>query len=319
MEVPEPVPGPRDLRVAVRAVAVNPVDTKLRRALGPGPLDPPRVLGFDVAGVVDGIGPEVTRFAVGDEVYYAGDLTRAGGNAELQLVDERLAAGKPRSLEFAEAAAMPLTFLTAWELLFERMGIDPGGGASGQTLLVIGGGGGMGSAVVQLAKQAGLRVVATASREETAAWCREFGAEEVIDHRQALRPQLEAAGISEVPWIVNLVDTVAYWEQTADLIAPLGSLGLIVEPAEKVHLGDPLKAKCVRICWEFMAARAKFRLPDMGRQGETLAEVARLVDAGQLRTTVRSVVGPLDAGVLRQAHAVMEAGTAVGKIVIRNG
>ena len=313
-ELPVPVPGPRDLLVEVRAVAVNPVDTKLR-APKPGVEEPPRVLGFDAAGVVVAVGAEVTRFAAGEAVYYAGDLTRPGCNAEYQAVDERLVARKPGSLDFAEAAALPLTSVTAWELLFERMGIDRERDA-GMPLLVIGGAGGMGSITIQLAKWAGLRVVATASRPASATWCRDFGADAVVDPRQPLRPQVEAMGISGFPHIVNLVNTEEYWSQTADLIAPLGALGLIVEPREKLPLGDPLKAKCVRICWEFMAARAKFRLPDMGRQGEILAEVARLVDSGKLRTTVGRVLSPINAAMLREAHAEMEAGTAIGKTVL---
>lgn len=315
IELPVPVPGGRDLRVRVMAMAVNPVDTKLR-APKEGVEDPPRVLGFDAAGVVDAVGEGVRGFAAGDEVFYSGDLTRAGCNAEFQLVDERLVARKPGSLGFGEAAAMPLTALTAWELLFERMGVDEAGGNAGEVCLVIGGAGGMGSIAIQLAKMAGLRVVATASREASAAWCRRFGADEVVDPRQPLRAQLGALGIADVPWILNLVNTEAYWSQTADLIAPFGALGLIVEPREKLAIGDPLKMKCVKICWEFMAARAKFGRPDLARQGEILAEVARLVDAGRLRTTLGRVLSPVNAANLRAAHAEMEAGTAIGKTVL---
>lgn len=313
--LPVPEPGPRDLRVRVLALAVNPVDTKLR-APKPGIEDPPRVLGFDAAGVVDAVGNEVSGFDVGDEVYASGDLFRPGCNAEYYLVDERLAARKPASLEFEDAAALPLTALTAWELLFERMGVDRHGANAGEACLVIGGAGGMGSIAIQLAKLAGLRVVATASRAASAEWCHGLGADAVVNPRQPLRPQIEVLGLTELPWILNLVNTEAYWEQTADLIAPLGSIGLIVEPREKLHIGDPLKMKCVRICWEFMAARAKFRRPDMARQGAILAEVAGLVDAGSLRTTKGRLLQPVNAANLRAAHAEMEAGTALGKTVL---
>lgn len=315
-ETPPPTPGPRELLVRVEAVAVNPVDAKIRRTLGDQVLAPPRILGFDAAATVAAAGAEVSAFAPGDLVYYAGDLTRPGCNAELQVVDERLVARRPASLDAAEAAALPLTMLTAWELLFERMGISAAGADAGRPILVIGAGGGMGSAVVQLAGLAGLRIIATASRPATAAACAALGATHVIDHRQPLRDQVEALGIAAFPFIANLSEPSAYWEQTADLLAPLGSLGLIVEPTRVVHLGDPLKAKCARICWEFMAARPKYQLADMHRQGEILAEVARLVEAGRLRPSVGRSLAPINAANLRAGHAEMEAATAIGKTVL---
>lgn len=314
-EAEMPAPRPRDLLVKVRAVAVNPVDTKIRASLGAGPQDPPRILGWDAAGTVEALGAEVEGFEVGDEVFYAGDLTRAGCNAEYQAVDSRLVAGKPRTWSFAEAAALPLVVLTAWELLFERMGVDPDGKDAGKALLVINGAGGVGSAMIPLARRAGLRVVATASRPETRAWCSLLGAHDVIDHREALRPQAEALGIAAFPYIVNLFSTERYWEATADLIAPLGALGLIVEPKEKLHIGDPLKAKCVRIAWEFMAARAKFQTPDMHVQGETLGKIAALCDAGDFPKIHTRVFDALTVDSLREAHAAMETGAAHGKWV----
>jgi NADPH2:quinone reductase len=315
-ETPDPIPGPRDLLVRIECTAVNPVDTKIRRSLGDALLDPPRILGFDAAGTVEDLGSEVTAFEPGDPVYYSGDISRPGCQAEYQLVDERLVALRPSTLSAPQAAALPLTMLTGWELLFERMSIDPDGSHAGSPILVIGGGGGMGAAVIQLAKLAELSVIATASRPVTVEQCQSLGADHVIDHRQPLRPQLEPLGHSEVPFITNLVDTDGYWEQTADLLAPLGALGLIVEPARPVHVGDPLKAKCARICWEFMAARPIYRLPDMHHQGEILAEIARLVDAGRLRPSIGRTLAPLDASNLRDAHAEMEAGTAIGKTVL---
>ena len=312
----KPVPGPRDLLVRVRAVAVNPVDTKIRASLGEGPHDPPRILGWDAAGVVEAAGSDVMGFQPGDEVFYAGDLTRPGCNAEYQAVDERLVARKPASWSFEESAALPLVSLTAWELLFERMGASPDGRDAGKPLLVINGAGGVGSALIPLAIMAGLTVVATASRPETRDWCLSLGARHVIKHREPLRPQCEALGISEFPYIANLFNTEMYWEATADLIAPLGALGLIVEPREKLHLGDPLKAKCARIAWEFMAARAKFRLPDMHVQGGILAEIAAMCDGGHFPKIHTRVFDGLTVENLREAHAAMESGTARGKWVI---
>ncbi len=316
IETDTPVPGPLDLLVRIHAVAVNPVDTKIRASLGPAPLDPPRILGWDAAGTVEAVGSQVTGFAAGDEVFYAGDITRPGCNAEFQAVDSRLVALKPKSWSSAEAAALPLVALTAWELLFERMGVAPDGKDRAKSLLIINGAGGVGSALIPLARMAGLTVVATASRPETRAWCESLGAHHIINHREPLRPQAEALGISAFPYIANLYNTELYWETTADLIAPLGALGLIVEPGEKLHIGDPLKAKCVRIAWEFMAARAKFQTPDMHRQGEILAEIATLCDSGVFPKIHTRVFESLTASNLTEAHTAMETGTAHGKWVL---
>lgn len=318
-ETDEPVPGPMDLLVRVWAVAVNPVDTKIRNSLGSGPHEPPRILGWDAAGTVEAVGAEVTGFAPGDEVFYSGDLTRPGCNAEYQAVDFRLVAHKPKSWSFTEAAAIPLVALTAWELLFERMGVDPHGKDAGKSLLIINGAGGVGSALIPLARSAGLTVVATASRPETRDWCLALGANHVINHREPLRPQAEALGISAFPYIANLFNTEVYWETTADLIAPFGALGLIVEPREKLHIGDPLKAKCVRIAWEFMAARARFKSPDMHVQGETLAEISARCDSGRFPKLHTRVFDALTSENLREAHAAMEQGIAHGKWVLQVG
>jgi NADPH2:quinone reductase len=313
----KPAPGPMDLLVKVRAVAVNPVDTKIRASLGAQPLDPPRILGWDAAGIVEAVGAEVGGFSIGEEVFYAGDLTRPGCNAEYQVVDSRLAALKPASWSFEETAAIPLVALTAWELLFERMGVDPNGKDGGKALLVINGAGGVGSALIPLAREAGLTVVATASRPETTAWCLSLGTHHVINHRLPLRPQAEALGIPSFPYIANLFNTEAYWETTADLIAPFGALGLIVEPREKLHIGDPLKAKCVRIAWEFMAARARFKSPDMHLQGRYLAEIAARCEAGSFPKIHTRVFENLTSENLREAHAAMEQGLAHGKWVLK--
>jgi len=314
VELPKPEAQGRDLLVRVEAVSVNPVDTKVR-----APKDQveatPRVLGWDAAGVVEAVGPEVAHFRVGDEVYYAGSITRAGSNAEFQLVDERIVGHKPRTLDFAAAAALPLTAITAWEGLFDRLEIDFKGGQRGRSLLIIAGGGGVGSIAIQLARLAGLRVVATASRPETVEWCQTLGADHVIDHREALRPQLEGLGMTQVDYLLNLADTDGYWEDMADLIAPQGGICCIVENKRAVEIGL-LKSKSARFVWEFMFTRAMFGTPDMEAQRHLLNTVAGLVDAGKIRTTLNETISPINAANLRQVHAMLESGKAVGKTVL---
>jgi len=313
---PPAAPQGRDLLVSVQAISVNPVDAKLRRS-GQGEAAPPRILGFDAAGTVVAVGPDVTAFAVGDEVYYAGDVTRPGCNAQLQLVDEHLVGRKPATLDFAEAAALPLTTLTAWELLFQRMPYQLDGRRNaGKVLLVIGGAGGVGSVAIQLGRHAGFTVVATASREETVAWCRQMGAAQVIDHRQPLAPQLQALGIAQVDAALNLADTDRYWQPLGELLAPQGHVGLIVEPAGELRIGDPYKAKCIGIHWEFMFARARFRTADMIEQHRILTRAASLIDAGELRSTLRQRLGTINAHNLRQAHALLESGGSIGKLAL---
>lgn len=311
-----PDPQGQDLLVQVQAVSVNPVDTKLRGAK-PGEENPPRVLGFDAAGTVVAVGPEVTAFEIGDEVYYAGDVTRPGCNAQLQLVDERLVGRKPTTLDFAEAAALPLTTLTAWELLFQRMPFQLDGRRNtGKTLLVIGGAGGVGSMAIQLGRHAGFTVVATASRPQSVQWCEQMGAAHVIDHRQPLAPQLQALGINSVEAAINLANTDLYWQQLGELLAPQGHVGLIVEPAGELRIGDPYKAKCIGIHWEFMFARARFRTADMIEQHRILTRAASLIDAGELRTTLSERLGTINAEHLRQAHRQLEAGSTIGKLAL---
>lgn len=317
LELPRPEPAGQDLLVRVEAVSVNPVDTKLRApAPGRAPEPQPRILGFDAAGVVEAVGPEVTMFQPGDEVYYAGDVTRPGSNAQYQLVDERLVAAKPITLDFAEAAALPLTALTAWELLFERMPYRFDGDNAGRRLLVIAGAGGVGSMAIQLARRAGFTVVATASRPESVDWCRRMGAHEVIDHRQPLGPQLRALGMEAVEAAVNFADTDRYWDTLGELLAPQGHVGLIVEPAGPLRIGDPYKAKSIGIHWEFMFTRSRFRTADMACQHRILSRVASLVEAGELRTTVSETLGPITAANLREAHRRLESGRTVGKLVL---
>jgi NADPH2:quinone reductase len=315
VELARPEARGRDLLVRVEAISVNPVDTKVR-APKPQVEAQPKVLGYDAAGVVEAVGEAVTNFRVGDAVYYAGDITRAGSNAQFQLVDERIVARKPDTLDFAAAAALPLTAITAWELLFQRMPFDADEGGTGKSLLVIGGAGGVGSIAIQLARRAGFTVIATASRPETVAWCRRYGAHHVIDHRQPLAPQLAAIGFEAIDAAIGLVEIDRYWDELGTLLAPQGHLGLIVEPKGPLGIGDPFKAKCVGIHWEMMFARPRFRTADVAEQGRILERVAALVDAGALAGTLGDVITPINAANLREAHRRLESGTTIGKLVL---
>ncbi|MBB6342168.1 zinc-binding alcohol dehydrogenase family protein [Pseudomonas fluvialis] len=309
----EPTPGPHDLLVEVRAIAVNPVDTKIRRNVAPE-AGQTKVLGWDVAGVVRAVGSAVSLFKVGDEVFYAGALQRPGGNSERHLVDERLVGHKPRSLSFAEAAALPLTALTAWELLFDRLKVPQRASAKGH-LLIVGAAGGVGSILTQLARQlTGLTVIGTASRAETQQWVRELGAHEVIDHRQPLHAELQRLGIAQVERVASLTHTDQHYEQIIEALAPQGQLALIDDPAQLDVVR--LKRKSLSLHWEFMYTRSLFETPDMLEQHHILERVSQLVDAGTLRTTLGEHFGVINAANLRRAHALLENGQARGKIVL---
>ena len=315
VELPTPVAGEHDLLVRVEAVSVNPVDTKLR-APKPQVETSPRVLGYDAAGVVEAVGSAVAGFQPGDRVYYAGDVTRPGSNAQFQAVDARLAALMPHNLDFADAAALPLVAITAWELLFQRMPFDSEHGGDGKSLLVIAGAGGVGSIAIQLARRAGFTVIATASRAESADWCRAMGARHVVNHREPLAPQLGALGLPQIDAALNLADTDAYWDELGALLAPQGHVGLIVEPKGALNIGDPYKAKCIGIHWEFMFARARFKTEDMAEQGRILARVAERVDAGELKDIRRETLQPINAANLREAHRRLESGGSIGKLTL---
>ncbi len=307
----DPTPGAHDLLVEVRAVAVNPVDTKVRQGLVERES---KVLGWDVSGVVREVGSAVSRFAVGDEVYYAGELFRPGCNSELHLVDEHLAGHKPKSLDHAQAAALPLTAVTAWELLFDRLGVAEGGGA-GQQLLVMGAAGGVGSVLVQLARQlTELTVIGTASRAETQDWVRELGAHHVIDHHQPLRPQLEALGLDGVTLVASLTHTDQHYAQLVEALRPQGRLAVIDDPEQLDAV--PMKLKSLSLHWELMFTRSLFQTPDKVRQHEILERVAQLVDQGTLKTTLGEHLGRIDAANLRRAHALLESHQARGKLVL---
>ena len=310
-ELPMPLAGPHDLLVEVRAVSVNPVDTKIR--LG-APVTEPRVLGWDASGIVRAVGSNVTLFKEGDEVFYAGSLVRPGSNSEFHTVDERIVGRKPSSLDFAQSAALPLTAITAWELLFDRLKVQEGGG-EGKSLLVIGAAGGVGSILLQLARKlTGLTVIGTASRAQTQDWVRALGAHHVVDHAQPLRPQLEALGLSSVDIVISLTHTDKHYDAIVDVLAPQGQFALIDDPASLDAV--PLKRKSISLHWELMFTRSMFETTDMIKQHELLNRVAAMVDAGALRTTLGEHYGVVSAGNLRRAHALIESGRAVGKIVL---
>lgn len=311
-DLPVPVATGRDILVKVEAVSVNPVDTKIRRKTDPA--GTPRVLGWDAAGVVSAIGPEVSLSRVGDRVWYAGDISRPGSNAEYQLVDERIAALMPSSLSFETAAAMPLTSITAWELLFDRFGVMRGRSDAG-VLLITGGAGGVGSMLIQLARQlTGLTVIATASRPETADWCRSLGAHHVVDHSRDLAAEVRGLGMAAIDYAASLTATEQHYGALVDLLAPQGKLGLIDDPATPLDI-MPLKRKSLSLHWELMFTRSLFQTPDMIQQHRLLTEVARLVDAGVLRTTHRETVGRIDVPTLTAMHGRLESGRTLGKLV----
>lgn len=315
-DLPEPEPLAHDLRVRVAAVSVNPVDTKIRRGVKPA-AGQPKVLGWDAVGVVDAVGDAVTLFKPGDRVWYAGDITRAGSNAELQCVDERLVGRAPATLSDAQAAALPLTAITAWELLFDRFGVTPD---TRGTLLIVGAAGGVGSILIQLARQlTALTVVATASRPATQDWVRQLGAHQVIDHRQPLAAQVQrlvdAGQIEPVTHVASLTQTDQHWDQLVELLAPQGKIGLIDDPASPLDVMQ-LKRKSLSLHWELMFTRSLFHTADMQRQHELLNRVADLVDAGRVRSTLAQHFGTINAANLRRAHAQIESGTTLGKIVL---
>jgi NADPH:quinone reductase len=311
IEIAKPTPSGRDLLVELKAVSVNPVDTKVRMR----PVSaPPKVLGYDAAGVVVATGAQATLFKPGDEVFYAGSIMRPGTNAEFHLVDERIVGRKPRSLDFPAAAALPLTSITAWEMLFDRFDV-PCGGGEGKSLLIIGGAGGVGSMAIQIARaRTGLKVIATASRPETVAWCRELGAHAVIDHGKPMAAQLAAIGQRGADYVFSTTATAQHYDTIVEVLAPQGRFGLIDDPGP-IDV-NKLRAKCNSLHWEGMFTRSTFETPDIEAQHALLDEVASLVDAGTMRTTLTETLGPINAANLKQAHAVVESGRMRGKLVL---
>ncbi|QCB40904.1 zinc-binding alcohol dehydrogenase family protein [Sphingomonas sp. PAMC26645] len=314
LDLPKPEAIGRDLLVEVKAVSVNPVDTKIRQRREDSD-GKPQVLGWDASGVVVAIGPDVTGFKVGDDVFYAGAIDRPGTNSEYHLVDERIVGHKPTSLDWAQAAALPLTSVTAWETLFDRLDVRKPVPGAANAILIIGGAGGVGSITIQLARQlTDLTVIATASRDETRGWVEELGAHHVIDHRKPLAAQVEALGLGAPGFVFSTTHTDEHIAQIGELLAPQGRLALIDDP--KTLDIVPLKQKSISVHWELMYTRSLFQTADMGEQGVLLDEVARLVDAGTIRTTLAENFGTIDAANLRRAHERIESHTAKGKIVL---
>lgn len=311
LNLPTPEPGPHDLLVAVRGVSVNPVDVKVRAGMAPD--GDHRVLGYDAAGVVEAVGTSVTRFQPGDAVFYAGDLTRPGTHAAYHLVDERIVGRKPACLNFADAAALPLTSITAWEMLFDSFALREGEG-DGESLLVIGGAGGVGSILIQLAKKlTGLKVIATASRPETRAWVERMGADHVVNHRNPLDEELAELGI-QPRYVAALTHTDRHFEAVAKLIKPRGRIAVIDDP---VTLDiTPLKVKALTVSWEFMFTRPMFQTEDIAVQHALLNRVSHLVDQRDLLPTVNHHGGVLNLANLRAAHELQESGRAIGKTVL---
>jgi zinc-binding alcohol dehydrogenase family protein len=313
-ETTKPEPKGRDIRVAVKAISVNPVDYKVRKRAAP-PEGEVKILGYDAAGVVDAVGADVTLFKPGDEVFYAGSIQRSGTNAEFHLVDERIVGKKPKSLTFAQAAALPLTSITAWELLFDRLGAVPGKSIDPRTLLITGGAGGVGSILIQLARRlTGLTVVATATRAESQKWCLDLGAHAVIDHGKPMKEQIETLKLPPVALVASLTFTDQHYKAVAEFMAPQGRFGLIDDPAEFAM--SVFKGKAISVHWESMFTRSSFQTPDMIAQHHLLNDVADLIDKGVLRTTLDQTFGTISAANLKRAHALLESGKSRGKIVL---
>lgn len=314
-ETEKPQVKGRDLLVRIKAISVNPVDFKIRQSAAKDTvLAEPKIIGWDAVGIVEETGSDVMLFKKGDAVYYAGDLTRAGSNAEYQLVDERIVGRKPQSLSDAEAAAMPLTTLTAWEILFDRIRVNPEKD-KGKTVLIIGGAGGVGSIAIQIAKHiAGLKVIATASRPESVDWCRQQGADVVVNH-QNLVEEVRKAGFHQVDFILDFVDTSLYWDAMAELIKPQGHIASITGASSPVVL-NKIKNKSVSFSWELMYTRSMFQTEDMQEQHEILNKVAALLDAGTLKTTLTTTVNGFTVENLKELHRLQESGKTIGKNVM---
>lgn len=315
----KPTATGHDILVEVKAISVNPVDYKIRQSR-PAPDGEYAVIGWDAAGIVTAVGDEVSLFSVGDKVYYAGDLTRSGSNAEYQLVDERIVGRMPSSLSFAEAAALPLTTITAWEMLFERLQIPVSDSSSGESandvsVLVIGAAGGVGSILTQLLKtRTSATIIGTASRDESVQWLKDLGADHVINHRNPLFDELQQTGINEVDYVISLNNTDEHYEEIIKCLKPQGKLGLIDDP--KSLDANALKTKCLSLHWEFMFTRSMFHTPDMLEQHRLLNDVAKLIDAGDIKTTVAHHLGTITAEHVRHAHQMLENQQAHGKIVL---
>lgn len=319
IELPQPVASGHDLLVRIKAIAVNPVDYKIRQRAAPED-GSYKVIGWDAVGEVVATGEAVKNFKSGDTVFYAGDLNRQGCNAEYQLVDERIVGHKPKSLSDAEAAALPLTTITAWELLFEHLGIrqqsPDSDEKSDEVILVTGAAGGVGSILIQIAKAiTGASIIATASRESSQAWVKKLGADYVVDHSKSLQPQIESLGIDPVTHIASLNGTGLYFDTYPEMLAPFGKICMIDDPGKTLDVMQ-LKLRSQSLHIEFMFARSMFNAADMDEQGKLLDRLADLVDQGYIQTTSGKNLGMINAENLKAAHAELESGTAIGKIVL---
>jgi NADPH:quinone reductase len=314
IELPTPTPTGRDILVEVKAVSVNPVDVKVRRSVQPKSSQW-KVLGWDAAGVVSAVGSEVTLFKPGDAVFYAGAISRPGTNAEYHLVDERIVGMKPKTLDWAAAAALPLTSLTAWEMLFDRLDVRKAVPSAAGAIVIIGGAGGVGSIAIQMARQlTDLTVIATASRPETVAWAKEMGAHHIIDHSLPLDAEIVKLGLGAPAFVFATTQTDRHLNAIAQLIAPQGRWGLIDDPATLDI--SKFKRKSVSVHWELMFTRSIFNTSDIAEQGKILNEVSRLIDEGVLKTTMTERYSPINATNLKQVHTLIESGKARGKIVL---
>ncbi|MDG2089956.1 MAG: zinc-binding alcohol dehydrogenase family protein [Gammaproteobacteria bacterium] len=316
IELPQPTPESRDLLVKVSAISVNPVDTKVRMRAAP-PEGEYKVLGYDAVGEVVEVGSDVSAYKVGDKVWYAGDITRPGTNSEYHLVDERIAGKAPQSLSDAEAAAVPLTAITAWELLFDRLAIPQGDQAANVRLLVIGAAGGVGSILVQLASQlTNATVIGTASRPESQAWVKENGADHVIDHSKSFAEELSRVGVENVTHVTALTYTDQHYDKIIEAIAPQGKIALIDDPVDGLDIMK-LKQKSISLHWELMFTRSMFQTEDIAAQAALLNKVSELIDAGKVKTTMGENFGTINAENLKRAHSQVETNTSIGKIVLQ--
>ena len=315
-ETPKPIPGSHDLLIKIQAVSVNPVDFKIRQnSAKETVLENPKIIGWDAVGIVEAIGDKVSLFKTGDEVFYAGDLNKQGSNAEYQLVDERIVGRKPKSLSIEEAVAIPLTGLTAWEILFDRIRINPEKD-KGKTILIIGGAGGVGSIAIQLAKKiAGLTVIATASRPESIEWCKQQGTDFVVNHKNLIE-EVRNAGFQHVDFILDFVDVNQYWDAFVELIKPQGHIGSISDPVGNVNLRQ-LKGKSASFHWELMFTRSMFQTEDMIAQHHILNQLADLLDNGTIQSTLKTTLNGLTVSNFKKAHELLESGTTIGKIAIK--
>lgn len=313
VEKETPIPQGRDILVKIKAISVNPIDTKVRKMVEG--TNTSKILGWDASGIVEVIGENVTNFKVGDEVFYAGDITRDGSYASHQLVDERIVGYKPKNLSHEESAALPLTSIAAWEALFDRLNIDPEKD-KGKRILIIGGAGGVGSIAIQLAKKvAGLKVIATASRDESKNWCKSLGADGVLDHRKDLKEEMEQLKINNFDYVLCLNNTDRYFRKISEIIKPQGKICSLVS-TEKEHDLDILKKKSVTFVWEFMFTRSMFKTEDIIEQSKLLNKVSELLDGGIIKTTMTLILGQLSADNIYQAHKKSELGRTVGKTIL---